>query len=99
MALTEAEKKKIEEEEAYRVQVPANVTSQMEVCTSKSKIAAGILAIFLEDLGIHKFYLGRPIQGIIYLLFFWTGVPGVVGFFEGIIYLLMSDSSFGNKYG
>ncbi len=98
MALTEAEKKKIEEEEAYRRQVRTNLTSQMEMRTTKSRITAALLAIFLGDIGIHKFYLGRPIQGVIYLFFCWTGIPGIIGFFEGIIYLLMSDASFGMKY-
>ncbi len=34
---------------------------------SKSKIAAGLLAIFLGGLGIHKFYLGYMGAGLIYL--------------------------------
>ena len=39
---------------------------------TKSKVAAGLLGIFLGGLGIHKFYLGRWGWGIVYLLFFWT---------------------------
>lgn len=34
----------------------------------KSKVAAGILAILLGTLGIHKFYLGDSKKGVIYLL-------------------------------
>jgi TM2 domain-containing membrane protein YozV len=34
----------------------------------KSNILAGVLAIFFWSFGAHKFYLGKPIQGIIYLL-------------------------------
>lgn len=34
---------------------------------SKSKIAAGLLAIFLGGLGIHKFYLGYPGAGVLFL--------------------------------
>src|SRR5437899_3226308 len=57
----------------------------------KSKIAAGLLAILLGDFGIHKFYLGQVGLGIVYLLFFWTLIPGIIGIVEGIIYLTMSD--------
>jgi TM2 domain-containing membrane protein YozV len=34
----------------------------------KSNILAGVLAIFFGGMGVHKFYLGKPIQGIIYLI-------------------------------
>lgn len=33
----------------------------------KSKIAAGLLAIFIGGLGIHKFYLGYPGAGVLFL--------------------------------
>ena len=60
----------------------------------KSKIAAGILAIFLGGIGVHKFYLGKIGMGILYLLFFWTGIPALIGFIEGIIYLCSNDENF-----
>lgn len=65
----------------------------------KSKIAAGILGIFLGAFGIHKFYLGQIGMGILYLVFCWTLIPGIVGFIEGILYLTMSDADFAAKYG
>jgi TM2 domain-containing membrane protein YozV len=65
----------------------------------KSKVAAGLLAIFLGGLGIHKFYLGKPLQGILYILFSWTFIPALISFVEGIIYLTMSDQAFAVKYG
>lgn len=68
------------------------------VCT-KNKIVAGILALFLGGIGAHKFYLGRIGQGILYLLFCWTGIPAVLGLIEGIIYLISSDENFAMKYG
>lgn len=60
----------------------------------KSKVAAGILAIFLGGLGIHKFYLGKTGTGIVYLLFCWTWIPEIIGFIEGIIYLTSNDHNF-----
>lgn len=60
----------------------------------KSKVAAGVLAILLGGLGIHKFYLGKIGTGILYLLFCWTGIPAIVGFIEGIIYLCSNDENF-----
>lgn len=65
----------------------------------KSKLASALLAIFLGDFGAHKFYLGRPGMGILYLLFFWTGIPAVIGIIEGIIYLLQSEETFQEKHG
>ncbi len=98
MTLTEKEKNKIEEEERYRAQAKSKYSPVLDSKTSRNRIAAALLAIFLGDFGIHKFYLGRPVQGIIYLLFFWTIIPGLIGFIEGIIYLCMSDKSFEGKY-
>lgn len=65
---------------------------------TKNKLIAAILAIFFGDLGIHKFYLGRVEWGLLYLLFSWTGIPMVLGWIEGIVYLCTSDKSFQQKY-
>lgn len=64
----------------------------------KSKITAALLAFFLGGLGIHKFYLGQTGMGIVYLLFFWTGIPALVAFVEAILLLVMSDDEFNRKY-
>lgn len=69
---------------------------------TKSKVAAGLLAIFLGTLGIHKFYLGRTGEGILILvldiLLGWTFiVPGIVEFvcfIEALIYFTKSDEEF-----
>lgn len=60
----------------------------------KNKVVAGLLGILLGGIGIHKFYLGKVGKGILYLLFCWTGIPAIVGFIEGIIYLCSSDENF-----
>ena len=58
------------------------------------KTVAGILGIFFGGLGLHKFYMGKPLMGILYLCLSWTFVPEVIGFFEGISYLCSSDENF-----
>lgn len=64
----------------------------------KNKNTAGILALLLGAFGIHKFYLGKGIQGLLYLVFCWTFIPGIIGFIEGIMYLTMSEAEFNLKY-
>jgi TM2 domain-containing membrane protein YozV len=64
----------------------------------KSKVAAGLFGILLGSLGVHKFYLGKIGMGILYLLFCWTGIPGLVGLIEGILYLTKSDEEWDRQY-
>lgn len=78
-----------------------NVGSGLGTVTpsGKSRIAAALFALFLGGFGVHKFYLGRVGQGVIYLLLFWSLIPAIIGFIEGIVYLTMSDEEFAAKYG
>ena len=76
------------------------------------KILAGILAIVLGSLGIHKFVLGYQKEGIILLAITLVGfvlscigigvfivwITGLIGLIEGIIYLTKSDEEFYNTY-
>jgi TM2 domain-containing membrane protein YozV len=73
----------------------------------KNKVVAGILAILLGALGIHKFYLGLTQPGIIMLLVTLVGsiafglgpmAMGILGLIEGIIYLTKSDAAFQQEY-
>lgn len=43
--------------------------------------------------GIHKFYLGQPIWGGIYLLLGWTQIPRIACAMEGIWYLTRARHS------
>lgn len=68
------------------------------------KIAAGILAILLGALGIHKFILGYTKEGVITLLVslltcgIGAGVMSIIGLIEGIMYLTKSDEEFTATY-
>ena len=64
----------------------------------KNRVSAGLFAILLGAFGVHKFYLGEKGKGILFLLFFWTGVPSILGLIDGISILSMSDTTFNNKY-
>jgi len=63
----------------------------------KSKLAAGLLAVFIGGFGVHRFYLGQW-WGIFYLLLFWTWVPGIVALIEGIVILCSNEEKWDNKY-
>lgn len=63
----------------------------------KSRVAAGALALFTGMFGIHRFYLGQW-WGVFYLLFFWTYIPSLVGFIEGIVFLATPQKSWNAKY-
>ncbi|MBA9073526.1 TM2 domain-containing membrane protein YozV [Flavobacterium gossypii] len=64
------------------------------------KIVAGILALLIGSLGIHKFILGYTKEGIIQIVIsiVTCGIAGIIPFIEGIIYLTKSDADFYNTY-
>ncbi len=76
------------------------------------KMLAGLLAIFLGSLGIHKFILGYQKEGIILLGativgyatmcfvigYFLVMATGIIGLIEGIMYLTKSDEEFYKTY-
>ncbi len=67
--------------------------------TYPDRITAGILAITLGWLGVHKFYLKRPFIGFIYIIMCTTGLSFIFGIIEGVYYLSMTDADFMKKYG
>ena len=48
----------------------------------RDELAGILLALFLGGFGIHHFYLRRTGLGILYLCFFWTWIPALLGFIE-----------------
>lgn len=64
----------------------------------KSKVVAGLLALFLGGLGIHRFYLGQW-WGIFHLIFCWTFIPSIIALIEAIVFFCTNDVTWDKKYG
>ena len=64
------------------------------------KVVAGVLALLLGSIGIHKFILGYTNEGIIQIVLsvISCGILGIIPFIEGIIYLTKSDEDFYQTY-
>jgi TM2 domain-containing membrane protein YozV len=66
----------------------------------KEKTVAGILGILLGWLGVHHFYLGSNITGVILIVLTLVtcGVGSLIGLVEGILLLIMPDDEFNQRY-
>ena len=64
----------------------------------KSRTTTWVLALLFGAFGIHKFYLGKVGQGLLYMFFFWTLIPGFIAFIEFIKFAAMSDKDFDKQY-
>ncbi|MDB9307635.1 NINE protein [Aphanizomenon sp. CS-733/32] len=62
----------------------------------KNRTIAAILAFSgtLTISGLHKFYLGQPLWGILYVLLSWTPIPKVACAIEGVWYLTQEEETF-----
>ncbi|MFQ5430690.1 MAG: TM2 domain-containing protein [Phycisphaerae bacterium] len=60
-----------------------------QVVSSRSRLVAGLLGIFLGGWGVHRFYLGYTGIGVlqIFLTLCTFGIAGLWGFIEGILCL------------
>ena len=70
-----------------------NTTPKQE----SKRVLAGVLAILLGPLGIHKFILGYTIQGLVFIgvSIITCGIAtSIISLIEGIIYLSKSDEEF-----
>lgn len=75
--------------------------------SGKSRGIAALLAILVGTLGVHYFYLGKPMPGVVFLLvfilgFFLCGIPsmlvGVAALVQGILMFTMNEETFAQKW-
>ncbi|HEY6807040.1 MAG TPA: TM2 domain-containing protein [Pyrinomonadaceae bacterium] len=80
--------------------VNAGAMTDWKALGADKKVTAGVCAILLGWLGIHKFILGYSTEGIIQLVLgiLTCGLTNVIGIVEGIIYLTKSDEEFVRTY-
>ncbi|MES2575501.1 MAG: TM2 domain-containing protein [Bacteroidota bacterium] len=79
---------------------PENWNKPSPTSQENKKVLAGVFAILLGGLGVHKFILGYTQEGIIQLILgvCTCGITGIIGFIEGIIYLTKTDEEFYQIY-
>ena len=65
--------------------------------SGKDYRVAALLAIVLGSFGAHKFYMGKYLVGILYLIFFWSWLPAIVGILEGIFLFMGGQEKFDEK--
>ncbi|GLX15116.1 hypothetical protein Pstr01_33550 [Pseudomonas straminea] len=97
----------LEVESVYCRQCGSRITATAQTCSNcnanqnlnpRSKITAGLLALFLGGLGFHRFYLGQW-WGLFYLLFWGTGIPSLISLIEAIVFFCTSEQKWNAKYG
>lgn len=68
----------------------------MMLIKRKNRSIAIILAFAgtLTISGLHKFYLGQPLWGILYVLLSWTPIPKIASAIEGVWYLTQEEETF-----
>jgi TM2 domain-containing membrane protein YozV len=78
---------------------PGAVTDWKSMGADK-KVTAGICAILVGWLGVHKFILGYTTEGIIQLALgiVTCGLTNILSIIEGVIYLTKSDEEFVRTY-
>src|SRR5687768_6115233 len=78
---------------------PGAMTDWKELGADK-KVTAGICAILVGWLGVHKFILGYTTEGIIQLVLgiLTCGLTNILSIIEGVIYLTKSDEDFVRTY-
>lgn len=55
-----------------------------------------LLALSLGWFGIHKFYAGKKVKGVLYIIFFWTYIPLLISVIEAVIAFTKPTDENGN---
>lgn len=85
-------------EETNKDKTNGDQTKKNENIIGKSKIIAILLALFLGRYGLHKFYLGKPALGFIYLIFSRFHIIMFFSICDAIIYLFTDKETWLKEY-
>ena len=77
-------------------ETPARVDKNAAGKVNKSALL--LLTLSLGAFGTHKFYLGRYIQGFLYMLFSWTFIPFILSILDALIYVFISEEKLNARY-
>ena len=64
----------------------------------KSQTTAGLWCFFAGGFGAHRFYLGRVVSAVCYLVFFWTGIPSVLSLIDMLVIAFTSPQRWAEQY-
>lgn len=80
--------------------MPAPTPAPTPAPQENKKMVAGLCAILIGSLGVHKFILGYTKEGVIQIVatVFTCGIASIIPLVEGIIYLTKSDDEFYETY-
>lgn len=67
---------------SYNYPNPQAIFYQQFEAVRRDEVVGVLLALFLGGFGAHHFYLRRTGLGILYLFFFWSPFPWILGFVE-----------------
>ena len=63
-----------------------------------NKVILLVLMFFLGGFGIHYFYEGKNLKGILSILFSWTFIPTIITFFRFIATLFKTTNEYGDIF-
>lgn len=72
--------------------------SHYDYGANSKRLIAVLIALVFGVFGAQFFYLGRFFKGFVCVLFFWTGIPAVIGVIHAIILALTPNDEFERKY-
>ncbi len=64
----------------------------------KKRYDAVLCAVLGGFFGLHKFYLGERVAGILRAVFFFTLIPAVLAYIDALVLLFSTDEKFDKKY-
>jgi TM2 domain-containing membrane protein YozV len=64
----------------------------------RNKTAAGLFALFLGSIGVHRFYLGQVGLGILYFFLLFILISPILALIDAIVFFSMDEETFNRKY-